>query len=122
MKRTPLPRPTKPLRRKTPLPRSKYHRQVRVGHLGIVRLRGKALKTLRRQCFDRDKFTCVDCGRTVAWDWKDALDFDLPVGEMSHVRKKRMYGDALENVVTRCRRCHQNSHNCGGKPLAKEQQ
>ena len=115
MKRTPLPRPTKTI------PKRKYRPQRVVGKLGIVRLRGKALKELRRRVFERDRFLCVDCGCVVAWDWKDAVELGLPVGELSHHRNKRMYGDTEENTCCRCRPCHRDSHNAGGKPVpAKE--
>jgi 5-methylcytosine-specific restriction endonuclease McrA len=119
-----IPRQT-PLKRKTRLRTVSLNRRKRSGkpgRTGIIRLYGKALTKLRLDCFDRDCFTCVDCARTVAWDEKDALEFDLPIGEMSHVKNKRMYGDTLENVVTRCRECHQKSHNCGGHPLRKMEQ
>ena len=124
--RKPLPRATKPLKR-TPLPRatkpirkSKYHHQVTVGKLGIVRLKGKALKELRRQCFERDHFKCVDCGDPVVWSGVDTWGYQLAVGEMSHVHAKRNNGDTLENVVTRCQNCHSKSHNAGGQPLPRK--
>jgi 5-methylcytosine-specific restriction endonuclease McrA len=116
-----IPRKT-PLKRKTrirPVSLKRHKRSGKPGRTGIVRLYGKALTKLRRDCFDRDRFICVDCARTVAWDERDAREFDLPIGEMSHVKNKRMYGDTLDNVVTRCRECHQKSHNCGGRPLRK---
>jgi len=143
--RKPLPRPTKPLERRTPLPRStkplkrkplprrtkpirrsKYRPQVRVGKLGIVRLSGPAKTCLRHECFDRDRYRCVDCGRTVAWDQTAAealaeLGMYFPIGEMSHRTSVGAGGsDVLSNVVTRCRDCHQKSHNAGGKPVARK--
>lgn len=111
------------LRRKKPLSRFPKHRpRCRVGHLGIVRLSGRALTRLRQDCFDRDHNRCVDCGRVVAWDEEEATDFGLPIGEMSHILSHGAGGsDTLENVVTRCREDHQKSHNCGGKPLPRKQ-
>lgn len=116
MKRTRLPRPKKRLERKTRLRSVSPRRRARSGvpgKLGIVRLYGPDLTALRRMCFERDGYTCVDCHQLVAWDIHDARALQLPVGEMSHVRNKRMYGDTLENVVTRCRSCHRESHTRG---------
>ena len=123
MKRTPLPRQKTPLKRYTRIPPvspKRRQRSGRVGKTGIVRLYGRALKQLRRQRFEMDKFTCVDCGLTVAWDRNEAIEVGLPVGELSHVRNKRMHGDTIENTRTRCQDCHRKSHNCGGKPLPRK--
>lgn len=116
-RKKPLPRSTKPIAKVSPRRRQ---RSGRVGKMGIVRLYGKALKALRRECFIRDDFKCVDCHCTVAWDEHEARDLGLRVGEMSHVKGKRNHGDTLDNVVTRCREDHQKSHNCGGKPLPRK--
>ena len=117
LKRTPLPRPTKPISR------SKYRPQVRVGKLGIVRLRGKALKKLRQELFERDRHRCVDCGSWVAWDEYDAEMLGVPIGEMCHIKSRGAGGsDTLDNVVLRCRRDHKYSHNCGGRPLPRKPQ
>jgi hypothetical protein len=105
------------LRRRKPLSRfPKKKPLVRVGKLGIVRLTGKALTKLRHERFDMDGHRCVDCHVLVAWDEREAEELNLPVGELSHRRPKRLYGDTLENTCCRCRRCHRNSHNAGGKP------
>lgn len=111
------------LKRKRPLSRfPKKRPQVRIGKLGIVRLYGKAKTRLRQQCFDRDYNTCVDCGRLVAWDEEEAIDFCLPIGEMSHLVSLGAGGsDVISNVVTRCKWDHQKSHNCNGKPLPKKE-
>jgi 5-methylcytosine-specific restriction endonuclease McrA len=72
-----------------------------VGKLGIVRLTGDDLEALRRACFERDHYRCVNCGVGVIFErgyWYS--------GHMAHVRNKRMYGDTLENVRTKCMNCH----------------
>lgn len=110
MKRTAIKRYT-PLRKKRSTPRS---------HKFIVRLTGAALTKLRKDCFARDGYRCVDCAWPVTWDEEEAYKFGFSVGEMSHIRAKRNNGDSLDNVVTRCRACHEKSHNCGGKPLPRK--
>jgi 5-methylcytosine-specific restriction endonuclease McrA len=74
---------------------------IRVGKLGIVRLTGKDLTKLRRQCYDRDGHNCVECGIWLRWDrgFKDSM-------HMAHIQNKRMYGDTLENVRSLCIDCH----------------
>ncbi len=53
--------------KKTPLKRKKRLNPVsnknvtRTGKLGIVRLRGEDLETLRQACFDRDDYICQKC-------------------------------------------------------------
>ena len=116
------------LKRRKPLSRRPKRRpQVRVGKLGVVRLTGNAPRELRRQCFERDHWRCVDCGRQITWDVDSAVSGGYPgpdlnmrmVGQMSHRRAKRNNGDTLGNVITRCPPCHQKSHNAGGKPMEK---
>lgn len=69
-----------------------------------IRLKGKKLKALRLACFTRDKFRCVDCSRVVTWE----------SGEMAHIVSKRLApGDAIENVLTKCHRCHMAEHGGG---------
>ncbi|WP_297846267.1 hypothetical protein [Pseudomonas sp.] len=85
---------------------------VTIGKLGIVRLTGEDLTRLREQCFARDGNRCVDCLNWVADhfpDWHDRK------AHMAHVQNKRMYGDTLENVRTKCRRCHMDIEHSGGK-------
>jgi hypothetical protein len=74
------------------------------------RLKGAALLQLRELCFRRDNFHCVDCGRPVV------LEANRPeTGEMAHVRGKRMWGDHLSNVRTKCFRCHRIIEHVYGK-------
>jgi 5-methylcytosine-specific restriction endonuclease McrA len=107
--RKPLKRSTKPIAR-TPIKRAKRHPETRVGKLGRVRLTGKALEDLRRQCFERDNYTCTcGCGERVTWE----------TGDMAHIVSRGAGGsDAIDNVRTLTKICHMKSHNCGGKPLA----
>ena len=69
---------------------------------GIVRMKTKKEReALRLACYLRDKATCTRCGRRV---WLRGGHEDQM--HMAHVRNKRMYGDVLENVTTRCQDCH----------------
>lgn len=78
------------------------------GKLGRIRLKGAALARLRRECFERDRWSCVDCGRMVNWD----------TGHMAHIKSRGAGGsDIIANVQTMCSWCHQKSHNCGGHPV-----
>ena len=66
-----------------------------------IRLKGAALTKLRRDCFERDKRYCRDCGRRVYWD----------TFEMAHVVSRGRGGDdTLDNVVTKCPVCHGDEH------------
>ena len=71
---------------------------------GIVRLKGKESDALRLACFMRDGGKCTGegCGKRVYLTarWREDQM------HMAHIRNKRMYGDTLENVTTRCQDCH----------------
>ena len=108
-----------PIKRYTPVRKRKPRKgDVTVGKLGRVRLRGKALEALRRECFTRDGWRCtrVDesvhivpcgCGRTVSW----------ASGHMAHIVSRGAGGsDVIDNVHTMTQECHGKSHNAGGKP------
>jgi len=90
----------------------------RVGKLGIVRLTGIDLADLRARCFDRDGGECQNCGKRLYINARFAGDPDAY--DMAHVRNKRMYGDAMDNVRALCHRCHMLEH-AGGKSIAKGQ-
>ncbi len=73
-----------------------------VGKTGRLRLRGDALAALRRECFTRDGWRCVDCLRPVSW----------ASGHMAHIQSRGAGGsDVLENVRTKCMLCHHLEHN-----------
>lgn len=102
-----------PIKRYAPPRRKKPHKgNVTVGKLGRVRLRGKALEALRRDCFTRDGYKCQckpSCGLAVTWE----------TGDMAHIVSRGAGGsDILSNVVTMDHFHHLASHNCDGKPLA----
>lgn len=64
-----------------------------------IKLKGKEMEALRRECFKRDKYTCVQCEKPVSW----------ASGHMAHIKSKGAGGsDILENVRTKCRECHLN--------------
>lgn len=71
------------------------------------RLKGKDMEALRLACFLRDDGKCTDCGRRVAILTPFYKNGErIPPMHMAHLRNKRMYGDTLENVTTRCQDCH----------------
>lgn len=101
------------LKRRKPLSRFPKRRgEVRVGKLGIVRLKGAALMNLRYRVFVRDLYHCRDCGMPCTWE----------SGHMAHIISRGAGGsDSEDNCRLLCMSCHVKEHNCGGKPLpAKE--
>jgi 5-methylcytosine-specific restriction endonuclease McrA len=81
------------------------------GKTGRVRLKGPALASLRRRCFTRDGWACVDCGRTVSW----------ATGHMAHIVSRGGGGsDILENVRTKCQEHHHAEHNPRAIPRPAE--
>ena len=85
---------------------------------GIVRLIGKGLAVLRRQCWERDKGICQVCGCPTYWMARFAGD--PQAYDMAHIRVRRLGGDVIDNVRTLCHSCHQKSHNCGGSPVPRK--
>ncbi len=80
---------------------------VRVGVTGTIRLDGDDLTALRRACYERDGGHCVICGRSVMWEsgYYGSM-------HMAHIKARGAGGsDTLENVETKCPRCHFNQHN-----------
>ena len=70
----------------------------------VVRLKGEALAALRIDCFHRDRFRCVECGRKVF----DDVPNEAPhKAHMAHVKGRGAGGsDTIENVTTKCGACH----------------
>jgi 5-methylcytosine-specific restriction endonuclease McrA len=81
-----------------------------------MRLTGKALEDLRRQCFERDGYRCqhirafpamkrgtvydAKCDKQVTWD-------GYRTGHMAHIKSRGAGGgDTLDNVITKCAECH----------------
>lgn len=70
-----------------------------------IRLKGKDMEGLRRECFKRDNYTCVQCKIPVSW----------ATGHMAHIKSHGAGGsDVLENVRTKCRDCHLNKEHSQG--------
>jgi len=96
---------------------------IKIGKTGTVRLTGKDLEELRRACFVRDDYKCQHifndrpyprkCLHFVTWERGS-----LQSGHMAHIKSRGASGsDTLDNVVTKCSRCHiELEHNCEGKP------
>ena len=105
------------LKRKTALKPVSPKKRSRVGKVtGTVRLEGKDLEDLRRACFERDNYTCQECGLYVEWDDDELYRNQrgrTPVGEMAHIHAKRNGGDTLDNVRTLCPACHHKEHQYG---------
>jgi hypothetical protein len=107
VKRTPLKRKS----RVNPVSKKRRQRSGKAGKLGIVRLYGTDLESLRRECFERDEYRCqhilklgrkkVKCLRVVRWEQGHEDS-----GHMAHIGNKRMYGDVISNVVAKCPNCH----------------
>jgi hypothetical protein len=68
-----------------------------------VRLTGNAMRVLRFECFKRDGGRCAVCGCLVSFSGKSTK---YPPMHMAHKRSKRLYGDVLSNVETRCAHDH----------------
>ena len=85
-------------------------KRSRVGNLGIVRLVGWDLQTLRIECVVRDDYQCQECGVSVSLDEEEPA---RPRAEMAHIRTKRNNGDTLGNVRTLCPKCHRLEHAYG---------
>ena len=91
---------------------------VKIGKLGIVRLTGKDLAQLRIDCFQRDKFTCQECGiHVTVFTYSAASN----AANMAHIQSRGAGGsDVISNVQTLCHLCHMKEHNAGGKPCLKK--
>lgn len=95
-------RSTKPIRAR------KYRKgEETVGKTGRIRLRGKMLESLRRDCFERDQYICqCGCNESVTWE----------NGDMAHIVSRGAGGgDILSNVKTMTHTCHMREHTEGKK-------
>lgn len=95
IKRTPLKRSTKPIRKLKP------RADVTVGNLGRIRLKGKPLEDLRRRVFVRDDWKCRECGAPCSW----------ANGHLAHIQSRGAGGsDTEENTRLLCGDCHRAEH------------
>jgi len=79
------------------------------GRLGIVRLYGKALEALRRECWLRHNKTCQTCGERVYYQAR--FDGDPLAYDMAHIVSCGAGGsDTLENIRCKCHQCHMKEH------------
>jgi hypothetical protein len=81
------------------------------------RLQGKALSTLRMECWVRDGGRCVKCYTKLHYEPR--YDGDPNAYDMAHKRNRRMYGDSIGNVQAECHSCHMKGHS-GEKPCPKK--
>ena len=105
------------LKRYTPVKKRRTHPETRVGKTGTIRLTGKALEVLRRDCWLRHNETCQCCGERVYFESR--FDGDPQAYDMAHIKSRGAGGsDVLDNVQCLCHSCHMKEHNCGGRPLS----
>ena len=84
------------------------------GHLGIVRLKGKALARLRVDCYTRDKGICQDCG--IFTYFYPRFAGDPEAYDMAHIVSRGAGGsDFLSNIRCLCHACHMAEHS--GHPI-----
>jgi 5-methylcytosine-specific restriction endonuclease McrA len=100
LKRSPLKRSTKPVKKVRSKPRP-------------GRIKGKDLQAQRIRIFERDKGLCHDCGIPVLFNAPEEWDNSF---HRAHLRGKRNFGDDDSNVKTSCGKCHR-AHHAGHKPV-----
>jgi 5-methylcytosine-specific restriction endonuclease McrA len=61
-------------------------------------------KLWRKQCFQRDKYTCQDCGKTSCYL---NVHHKIPFAQLLK-EKKNLF--KIENGITLCKNCHKNHH------------
>jgi 5-methylcytosine-specific restriction endonuclease McrA len=82
---------------------------IHTGKLGIVRLTGPDLAKLRRDCWERDKGLCQNCGIPTLYNAR--FDGDPIAYDMAHIRSRGAGGsDVLENTQALCHSCHMKKH------------
>lgn len=71
-----------------------------------IRLKGKKLRKLRQECYDKAEGCCQECGAPAAWD--GGIMFR---GHMHHIKHRSLGGsDTIENVQWLCNNCHNEAH------------
>ena len=90
-----------------------------------IRLKGKAMEKLRRDCFERDGYRCQHSGASSDY-FMSGIRCNRPInwqdGHMCHRKSRGARGsDTLDNVFTGCAVCHMKQHNAGGKPVPRKQ-
>ena len=88
-------------------------RRTKPRRTSVVILHGEEFAKFRQDIWERDHHCCVWCNRWVPLE----ADDDFKKMDLMHLRKRKRYGDIASNCVTSCHECHQNSHNCDGKPV-----
>ena len=95
--------------KRSPIVRKRKYRkgEETIGKTGRIRLRGKKLEQLRRDCFERDGYRCTcGCKQPVTWE----------VGDMAHIVSRGAGGsDILSNVRTMTHEHHMLEHSKGKK-------
>ena len=80
------------------------------GKLGRLRLKGKALESLRRRVFERDGWHCRECLVGCSWD----------SGHLAHIISRGAGGsDTEDNTRLLCGDCHHAEHNPKAVPAFK---
>jgi hypothetical protein len=68
-------------------------------------LKGKAYHEFRKQVAYTAVWACEYCGCYAPFDSETQIN-----GEVSHIRKRKAYGDIFSNVKWSCWKCHRKKH------------
>ena len=71
----------------------------------VIILKGKEYHEFRKRVAARAMWGCEYCGRFADFDSKTLVN-----GEISHIRKRKFYGDVMTNVKWSCLWCHRKNH------------
>lgn len=67
-----------------------------------IRLKGKNIRKLRQECYERADGCCEKCGSAAPWD--GGIMF---MGHMHHIKHRSLGGsDTIKNVQWLCNECH----------------
>jgi 5-methylcytosine-specific restriction endonuclease McrA len=98
----------------TPIRKRKYRKgEETIGKTGRIRLRGKKLEQLRRDCYERDGGQCVweGCGKPLLWE---SGSFNSM--HMAHIVSRGAGGsDVISNVRSLCAFHHIGIEHSKGK-------